>query len=333
MKHEFQPGESLLTETIALPCVSGGYVRGAGGSDFVTNSAQKNDECHSRVKVGCEPGIWLQGSGQEVGDVCLVDDGNKRTGILLSRPAGKKGLNSHRAKISSVHLEGLGTGISLGLTPTEAGCDSCVLERISASDCDVVIRNATRMAMANTFTGIDTMRCGVVVDAPAGGCNTIDRPSVTTVEKGKRSVILRTGEGKYISHNNGQWNLYDAKVDSQAAGRVTLIEMTDYANCTFDVRRGISSNHPIEADYPQFVMMGQAKLNITGRKLYPHSVLVLGNQTLIIEITACDLEGDDDIRSIIHPDSTGKVKIVVASLTVPSMARQIEVASGLVVTR
>lgn len=336
MKHQFLPGDSQLTETLIVPFGAGGEVAGCGGADFVVNSSHKNDEDHSRVKVAVEPGVWLQGSGQEVHHTCFVDDGQKRTGILLSRPPKKSGLNAHRANVHDCHFEGLGVGFALGKGESykESGCDSCSGDRITAAHCDAVIRINTEQAMANEFTGIDTVHCGVVMDNVAGGCNTLRRASITNVPEGQRAAFIRTGPGRGISHNNGQISLIDAKSDNHAAGRVVLIEMTDYAICTFHVERGIASDHTVAAEHPQFLMMGGGKLRITGRKVFANSILVLGNKLLIIELESCDLiSDDDDLRSIIRAESTAPIKIVPNRVSVPAVSRQIEVVSGGVYTR
>jgi hypothetical protein len=308
MNRELPAGDSTIIEPIILPCVSGGYVRGQGGSDYVTNSALKNNDAHSRAKVACAPAaVWLQGSGQKVHDICFVDDGQKRTGVLLARPADKKGLNAHRAKIHDCHFEGFGKGIVLGDRPTAPGCDSCEIHSITATGCETLIENGTNMAMANTFRDVDAMFIGTFVNAIAGGCNVIDNCSLTNAAG--LSVVLKTGSGKGISHNNGQWTISRFKVDKQCGSQVRLIEMTDYAWCNFYVERGISSGRTFDPSAPEYVMMGNATLVIMGRALFPQSILVLGTKTLIINIYGGKLIGETSLMSLIHPDSTGRVII------------------------
>jgi hypothetical protein len=306
MNHNIPSGDTTITETLVLPTVSGGYVRGLGGSDYVAHPALQN-EAQSRAKVACTPGVWLQGSGQTVSDVCFHADGPGRTGVLLARPWGKKGLNAHRAKIRDCHFEGLAKGIVLGDTPTAAGCDSCEVSSVTAMNCDTLIENGTSMAMGNIFREIDGMFVRVFVDAIAGGCNTIENCSVTNSHDGQQAVVLRTGQGKGISHNNGQWTIRNFKIDSQVGSRGTLIEMTDYAWCHFFVERGISSGRTFDPAFPEYVMMGHATLHIFGRELFPQSIMVLGSKTLIVNIYGGKLIGETSLLSLIHPLSTGRV--------------------------
>jgi hypothetical protein len=307
MNHLFPGGDTLLTETLVLPCVSGGYIQGQGGSDYAANSSLQNDTAHSRVKATCQPAVWLQGSGQRVQDICFRADSPGRTGILLARRWGQKGLNAHRARIRDCHFEGFGKAIVLGDTPTAPGCDSCEVSSITAMNCDVLVENGTSMAMGNIFREIDAMFVRVFVDAIAGGCNVIENCSLTNSHDGEQAVVLRTGQGKGISHNNGQWTIRNFKIDSQVGSRGTLVEMTDYAWCHFFIERGISSGRVFDPAFPEYVMMGNATLHISGRELFPQSIMVLGTKTLIVNITGGKLIGETSLLSLIHPLSTGRV--------------------------
>jgi hypothetical protein len=105
--------------------------------------------------------------------------------------------------------------------------------------------------------------------------------------------------------------------------------MSDYAWCHYFVERGISSGRVFDPAFPEYQMMGNATLHITGRELFPQSILVLGSRTLIVNIYGGKLIGETSLLSLIHPLSTGRVILTARNVETVDAAGNRKVLAGI----
>lgn len=330
MIHTFPAGDSTLETTVETLYVAGGEVRGSGGAVW-PNSPTYQSLNSSRVTCNANPGVYVQGSGQEITRFCLKGPGtsvgagdgeNPNIGILMSHPEGTSGFAQGTNSFFQILLTGFDVGMQFGRENLGSWADTSEVNMFRVNDNDIAFRFKNHQSISNDIRNVFSQNDRIVFDVQAAGHTTFSNVAITNVSVGKTSTLIRTGQGTYINHHDGHLTINKFKIDTQAENRVKLLEQTDDSRCQVIFNGGTYSpaGDGIPLTDSLFDVWPRNALVLRDVKgLYPGCIKLLGPQAgepINIEVDGgtCEAVSGFDTKLLIHASSTSRAVLTVQGL-------------------
>lgn len=281
------PSRTILEENepLVMPFSVGGLIEGTGGGQLVDPKGHfgprgaftSSDSAIARVGDNLGPLVHLQGVnwtlqrltllGRQFGD---TTPGRPKAGVLISSPI-LEGLGSGKHRLQQLFIDNVDEAIVMGESMLEKNCDCLVVDQVQAHDCRAFLRTNNIMSMDNNVRDIHCQDVDVIFDIHGGGKFKADGVTLVAVQEGKKSVVLRLGEG--FGSNNRTYVVRDVCLDQQCGPRVAMLEMTTPKNAHFRFEGGhIDNDDYVEAGQPLWTLKG-GYLEISGWENLPRGAI------------------------------------------------------------
>lgn len=230
---EFPAGDHVVPNSV-LPFVSGGIIGGVSDGQYIKPGRPLRGEMtvlipHDRFR----PLFTLTGTHWKLHDFTMYGGSEQASmGLLITYPAGKKGIGSGKHNLDRLTFQDFATGIQFGEALDTRNSDSVDGEDLWYVRCNTCINVKNLMGMANTFENVSANNCGDVFRFEAGG-----KWKMSDVFCGdshyEGSVVhlvgtpIRNNKGKLvekgIGSNNNQYLVSNVNIDTSDGGNKRLL--------------------------------------------------------------------------------------------------------------
>lgn len=318
--------------------VGGSFVGASEGQYVKLGRPLRGEATHILADKPCDCMATLPGEAWSIERMNF--DGRKlaKAAILISRPAGSKGIGTGKHSIRNVTVNACQYGIQFGEQLDQSNGDNCTVEKFTATNCEAVMVTFNNQSLCNTFRSTRVMFAKNVFQFYAGGkfkaedtgvkelrepCNLLHL--VGTGEINKKGVRVERGIGNNADH----YTLYNTWADTLSGSWLCLVRMEhhipwhpnividggklSYDDYTKDGRYQLVLKNPVTVRISNFSNLQSGSFYVEHNPEYPVARIIVDNG----ELAGGDINGDGrfDAKDLIAPECAKHVWLTARDCT------------------